>query len=378
MQSYLTKKTPYTLTPNPSDPVYQDEYVNFIVTKLKKAEEGGVKFYNLDNEPALWPSTHPRIHAQKTTYKELIDRTEALAVGITRLDPGAQILGPVLFGWSAFENLQSAPDAKEHQPKFATFIDYYLAQMKLLEQRHQRRLLHVLDVHWYPEAKGGGKRITDNDVSPATVAARLQAPRSLWDPTYVEDSWITQWSTNKKPIQLIPRLKEKIDKHYPGTRLALTEYDYGAGSHVSGGLAQADVLGILGREGVYLACYWGDLKPYNAAAYKLYRNYDGKGAAFGDTAVLAQGADPAKCSVYAATDSRKPESLTVVMLNKSLKDHLKGTIKIGGDLTYRAGKAYGFDAESAEIRSRPGVELKENRFEYDLPPLSATIFVLGP
>ena len=56
--------------------------------------------------------------------------------------------------------------------------------MKELEAKHKKRLVHVLDVHWYPEARGT-KRITDKDTSPKTVAARLQAPRSLWDPTYI-------------------------------------------------------------------------------------------------------------------------------------------------------------------------------------------------
>ena len=54
-----------------------------------------------------------------------------------------------------------------------------------------KRLVDYLDVHWYPEATGGGIRITDNGTGAAEVAAREQAPRSLWDPSYVETSWIT-------------------------------------------------------------------------------------------------------------------------------------------------------------------------------------------
>ena len=63
----------------------------------------------------------------------------------------------------------------------------------------------------------------------------------------------------------------------------MTEYNYGAGDHISGGLAQADALGVFGREGLYLANYWGDgpgngnLPTYIKAAFQLYRNYDGKG-----------------------------------------------------------------------------------------------------
>ena len=84
------------------------------------------------------------------------------------------------------------------------------------------------------------------------VAARLQAPRSLWDATYKEHSWITEDWLNG-PVNLLPSLKTRIAHAYPGTKLAFTEYNYGAGHHISGGIAQADVLGIFGRDGVFAA-----------------------------------------------------------------------------------------------------------------------------
>ena len=68
--------------------VYQDELVNHLVGKMGKAQSGGVRFYSLDNEPALWPSTHPRIHPGRTTYAEISARTEATAAAITKVDPG--------------------------------------------------------------------------------------------------------------------------------------------------------------------------------------------------------------------------------------------------------------------------------------------------
>src|SRR5262249_6978573 len=156
--------------------------------------------------------------------------------------------------------------------------------------------------------------ITEKDVSGKTITARLQATRSLWDPTYTEKSWITaQWG---KPIRLIPWLQERIAERYPGTKVGMTEYNFGAGEHISGGLAQADVLGVFGREGLYLANYWGDgpgngeLPKFIKGAFKLYRNYDGKKGAFGDTAVAAT-AELGKSSIYAATDSKRPGVLTV-------------------------------------------------------------------
>jgi mannan endo-1,4-beta-mannosidase len=314
----------------------------------------------------------------------MVNKTEALSQAVLRIDPTAKIFGAVMYGWKEFLDLQDAPDSAAMNKTFDTYVDFYLAQMKSLEKRDKKRLLHVLDLHWYPEAQGGGnpstglgaKRITLGDTSPDSVEARVQAPRSLWDPTYVEKSWITQYSTKGQPIQLIPWLQAKIDRRYPGTQLAFTEYDYGAGDHISGGLAQADVLGIFGKYGIFMANYWGDLKPYNLAAYELYRNYDGKGSAIGDRAVSAGQDDVAQASIYAATESKNPGILWVVVLNKNQKDSIHGKFRIDGSQIYGQYQSYGFDAESPSIKFLRKGNLNQNKFEYDLQPLSATLFVL--
>ncbi len=359
------------------DSVYQDEFVHFLVHKLGKAKDGGIKFYSLDNEPALWPITHPRIHPDKTSYQEVVTRTEALAKQITTLDPSALVLGGVMFGWSEYLSLSDAPDSKEQNAKYDTYVDFFLASMKNLEAKNHRRLMHVFDVHWYPEARGA-KRITDEDNSPKTIEARVQAPRALWDPTYRERSWIDEkWG---KSIRLVPWLKEKIDKRYPGTKLSMTEYDFGGSDHISGGLAQVDVLGVLGREGVFLANYWGkgagngEMPPYIAAAFKLYRNFDGKGGTFGDTAVTTT-ADVAKTSVFAASDSKRPNQLFVVVINKDLRAKYSGTVTIRGAAKYTSAQAYSLDKSGPEVRPGQKVELHDNRLQYALPPLSATLFV---
>ncbi len=370
------KKGALATNPNPDDnAVYMDEFVNFLVKTYGLSSKGGVRFYCLDNEPALWPSTHPRIHPKKTGYYELVNLTEACAANVLKADPGAILFGPVLYGWQAFRSLQEAPEFQEVNAQFGSFVGFYLDQMKSLEARHKKRLLHVLDLHWYPEAQGGGKRITLNDSSDESIEARVQAPRSLWDPNYVEDSWITKHST-QGPIRLIPWVKENIEKYYPGTKMGFTEYDYGAGDHVSGGLAQADVLGIFGREGVFAANYWGEMKSYNRAAFRIFRNYDGEGAAFGDTALSAAVEDVAQASVYASTNKKIPGTLWVLVLHKNLKEKVKAKVRVKDGGNYATYESYGFDRNHAEIRPLKGGTVKDNRFEADLPPLSATLFVL--
>ncbi len=378
-KSVAQKPGPFTASPDLGDGVvYEDEFVNALVSKLGKAAEGGIKFYSLDNEPALWPSTHPRVHPDKTTYAEMVSRTEATASGLLKVDPTAFVLGAVAFGWSEYMSLQDAPDAATHNATYGTYLDFFLASMKKLEEKHHQRLVHALDIHWYPEARGA-KRITDPDLTPKTVEARVQAPRSLWDPGYVEKSWIAA-ALGGKPIRLIPWLQEKIAARYPGTKLTMTEYNFGVGNHISGGLAQADVLGVFGREGLYLANYWGDgagngqLPSYIKAAFQIYRNYDGKGGTFGDTAVTAKPDDLDKASVFAATDSKHPGTLTILVINKTQRTIFNGKIAIKGGAYARA-KVFAFDAASPKINALTDADIRDNQLNYRLPPLSATLFV---
>ena len=256
-----------------------DEEVNFLVNKYGKANSNtGIKGYSLDNEPALWPSTHPRIHPNKTTVKEMIEKSTATALAVKNIDPSAEIFGAVTYGFAENYHMQDAPDWSDYS-SYASYIDAYLAKLKQASDTSGKRLLDVLDVHWYPEAQGannsGGKtRITEDNTDVGVANARMQAPRSLWDPSYVEDSWIGQWFTHDA-FPLIPKLKSSIAAQYPGTKLAFTEFDYGGKNHISGGIATADVLGIFGKYEVYFATYWGDITGYTSSAYKLYRNYDG-------------------------------------------------------------------------------------------------------
>ena len=328
-----------SLAPDPTDgTVYMDEQVNYLVNQFGPASAGGIKFYAIDNEPALWPSTHPMLHPAAPTYAEMVARTTATAQAILDIDPSAQVLGPVAYGWSEYMDLQSATDSAANNALYGWYLGYYLAQMQAASTAAGRRLVHYLDLHWYPEATdSNGIRIDQGNpdrVDQAGSVARMQAPRSLWDPSYVESDWITQWSTPSTPlgaaVQLIPRVRQSIAAYYPGTGLSFSEYDYGAPYDISGGIAEADVLGVFGKYGVP-ACRWGysSVTSYAQAAYDLYLDYDGAGSAFGDVSFNASTSDWSETSVYAAKRSLDPELLTVVLLNKDYSNPVTATVSVG-------------------------------------------------
>lgn len=296
----------YAYPPNTKDAaVYQDEFARWLGKNSAQP-----LWFSLDNEPDLWASTHSRIVKENPGYAGILANNVEFATAIRAVAPSAWIFGPANYGWQGFRRFQDAKDGGGRD-----FLDFYLDGMKAAEKEKGKRLLNVLDIHWYPEAQGGGKRIVMGDDGEVNAEARIQAPRSLWDPTYVEDSWISQ-SIGKKPIVLLPGVKKQIADHYPGTKFGITEYDFGGGKTVSGMLAQADVLGILGREGVDVACHWGIGKdrPATLAGFRAFLDYDGKGAKFGAMGHPVSGVDAAAGSVYAATEK---DALTLVLINKT-------------------------------------------------------------
>jgi hypothetical protein len=207
---------------------YVQAWMAHLTGKYGSADNGGVQFYALDNEPMLWNSTHRDVHPDPVGYDELRDRSYQYAPAIRASDPGAKILGPVLWGWTAYfysaidsESGQwgNPPDRNAHGG--TPLVEWYLQQMQAYEQTNGTRILDYLDLHFYPQ--GGQALTTTGDAS--LQALRLRSTRSLWDPTYTDESWINE------PVYLIPRMRGWVDTYYPGTAISLSEYNWGGLEH---------------------------------------------------------------------------------------------------------------------------------------------------
>jgi hypothetical protein len=364
--------------------VYMDELLNLLLMTYGPASGStGVKGYDLDNEPALWPSTHPYLHPAQTTCAELVTRSVDLSRTVKRMDSSAEVLGPVLYGSEAYFTLQDAPDWSSVQSQTGDrwFIDYYLDQMSHASTTAGRRLLDVLDLHRYKDENVSGPTPGESITSQtdfsdtATDMDRVQAPRVLWDPTYVENSWVQEYDSQFLPW--IPNLQASISAHYPGTKLSFTEYSYGGESDISGGLAQADVLGIFGRYGVYLGCVWvlhdSPAPLYTAAAFNLFLNYDGNGGKFGSSGVATTDSDTVNSSAYSSVDANG--NLHVVLLNKSYAQAADFTLTLAGGATYTAGGVYAFDNTSPSVTARTAPVIANDTVAYSLAPMTAAHFV---
>jgi mannan endo-1,4-beta-mannosidase len=179
-------------------------------------------------------------------------------------------------------------------------------------------------------------------------------------------------------LPLLPVLKKAIDTYYPATKLAITEFNYGASDHVSGGLATADVLGIMGKYGVYMANLWGTIDGFVSSAYQLFRNYDGSFSTFGDLKVYTLTTDNASSSLYASLSSTTTKELHLILLNKNQSRTIEGTVTIAGPQTYSRAEVFGFNADSPTVKEFSSIEgIVNNRFVSTLPPLSARHIILN-
>ncbi len=348
--------------------MYQDQYVYW----LTKAVPGAHLMFSLDNEPDLWSSTHSEIHPVPTTYTELLSKDLAYAAAIKKVDPAAPVTGPVSYGWEGYESLQDAPGSA----RYGNFLDWWMRNVKLADARAGTKLIDDLDLHWYPEATGGGQRVTGTGTSSAEAAAREQAPRSLWDPSYVEDSWITQDFLDGRAVDLIPRLDAQIAANNPGMNLDFTEWDYGAGQDISGAIATADVLGIFGRYGVHAAAFWAltSDEAFAYAAFAMYRNYNGLGAGFGDTEVNATTTDHVGTSVYASIDKADPGHVVIVAINKSLGP-TTATLRLQGVVATTA-SVFRLTGKVSKPQPAPALFATSGRtFTYVMPAQSVSVIV---
>ncbi|HXO42514.1 MAG TPA: glycoside hydrolase family 44 protein [Thermoanaerobaculia bacterium] len=348
------------------DPSFVTGWMAHLAAVAGTAGNGGVHLYALDNEPTLWNSTHRDVHPQPTTYDELWQRSQQIAAAIKAQDPAAQVLGPADWGWCAYffsaaDGCQAGSDAQAHGNRALT--DWYLLQAANYQAAHGVRLLDYLDVHYYPQANGVA---LSDDESAGTAALRLRSLKGLYDPAYVDESWIGQ------PVDLIPRMKSWIASRLPGTRLAISEYNWGNDNGASSALAQAEALAIFGREGVDLATRW--VAPAAGSrvedAFLLYLDYDGKGARVAGDSIQAVSSSVDTVGAYAVAG---PGSrLHLLLFNQDFVSHAVQVQVAGSPSAPLA--LYEFDAVN---RFGPAgtAALTAGAVTLTLPALSATLAV---
>lgn len=361
----FTKNDTYLNRPNTEDDVvYIDEYVSYLVNRYGTSSEGGINGYFLDREPDMWDEEFSVLGLQKITPEELVERSAELAYSIKTIDSKAFVFGPSLSGLQGCIDLND-PDVWDRfdDNEYSWFVDYYLSEMRKKSEAEGVRLLDVFDIHYYTNATTpvGNSVISADDYY--SNAYRMQATRTLWDPNYTENSVAVL--LNKQFTPVLPTLRASIRLNYPGTRLSVSEYDFGGGNNMSGAIAQVDALGTFAKEEVYLACLspTSDDFRFQEAALRLFTDYDGDGGSFGKYLIPAENDDGKSSaeginaandailsSVYAACDDEAAETVRIIVTNKNMVRDKAFTINVDSSVhSYVLSEVYTIDSSSARI-----------------------------
>jgi Glycoside hydrolase family 44 len=340
----------------PNTTTLQHGWVQHLVDTFGTAAHGGVPFYQLDNEPGGWANTHRDIEPKEPPYSTIVSLGQRYAAMIKQVDPSAMVMGPSDFtfgGWIGTPSQQNNLFAGQ----------YYLQQMALYNQKTGSRVLDYFDEHYYPQF--------------SSPASQLASTRTLWDPTYNGGTWVEQYEFHG-PLQLIPRFHQWISQYYPGTKLAFSEYSIDSGKkQITDALAEADVLGIFGQQAVDFANMWNAPASTDPIAYafRLFRNYDGKGGQFGETSVSAVSSIPGNLSIYAAERSTD-RALTIVVINKTTAE-IQTNVKLSHYTPVGAAEVYRYSGANLKQITAQGVTpIVAGEISYNFPAYSATVFVV--
>ncbi|MDQ3281369.1 MAG: PKD domain-containing protein [Acidobacteriota bacterium] len=357
-----------------ADSLFMKSWASHLVTQWGGAANGGLRYYILDNEPSIWFSTHHDVAPVGRTMEQVRDSILDYGARVKEADPNAVVVAPEEWGWSGYifsgydqqwgakNGWSNLPDRTAHGG--ADYLPWLLSQLKANEQSTGRRILDIFSVHYYPQ---GGEY--SNDTTSTMQLRRNRSTRSLWDPNYVDESWIAD------KVQLVPRLRSWTSQYYPGTKVAVTEYNWGAENHMNGATTQADILGIFGREGLDAAALWTtpDATTPLYKAIKLYRNYDGNKSSFGDVSVAAGGPNPDNVAVFASKRS-SDGALTIMVVNKYLANNTPVSINLAN---FAAGAAAQRWQLAANVLARQSdVALSGTTLTASLPAQSVTLFVI--
>jgi hypothetical protein len=377
-QNRAAKNATYSIDPDKEDAyVYQDEFVNWV----RNNNNTGQVVFSLDNDPDKWDTVHPRIRPKgKLTFEELVNRNIEYAKAVKAAWPDVGVAGFAAHSWLGLATLNTDISRND-----TLVIHQYLDAMLAESGAVGSHLIDYLEVHYFSEAvaeNGDPINAATETYDPESGAeARMQAPRSLWDPTYIETPGMgtNAWLGNEG-LAYIPRLKQIIKEHYPGLKLLFSIWSFGGSDHISGAIAAADTLGILGREEVDAAMNFEFGFPKNQrdflyAGFRVYRNFGQAGETFGDTSFGAETDAIEMTSVYASYDENTPQRMVIVAINKA-NTALNAGITIANPVSYKRLEVYLLEASTPEVvHTSPLTRTHRNAFLYNMPARSVSVLL---
>jgi len=303
------------------------------------------------------------------TYDELWNKTVEYGMAIKKAFPDAIIYGPIFWGWCPYffspaDNCADGPDRKAHGD--VPLLEWYISQIAKVKEATGVQVVDYIDIHYYPQESG----VLSNNEDPSTGSLRLKVTRALWDPTYVDESWINQ------PIYIIPRVKALIAKYLPSLKMGISEYNWGDDNITTGAVANAEVLAIFAREGLDMANRWvvANANTVTEDAWNIFLNYDGKGASIlGSSSVSANSNQPAEVTGYAFDNGKQ---VYILLINKKYDSAVPVTVDVSSASASGSVQFYQF-SKGKRLAPAGSTTVSSGTFKITIPEWSATLAVVN-
>jgi hypothetical protein len=215
------------------------------------------RFWNMDNEPEVWTSTHDDIADTTLTAEQYMQLYFQVAKKARSLFPGIKLMGPVFtneWQWWAWKNKTVSATVNGRDTSLC-WAEYFIKRIADEQKSTGVRLLDVIDFHFYP----GMNETSDID-------NLLQLHRVFYDSLYIypKSNGIhlvdKKWGTNV-PYYIFSRVNKWLDMYLGkghGVTIGMSEFGSASGGDnaMVNALNYASMLGTFGREGVEVFTPW--------------------------------------------------------------------------------------------------------------------------
>ncbi len=338
------------------------------------------QYWSMDNEMEIWAGTHSDLQLD-VTGDFLVERYVDVAKKARAAWPDIKLTGPVVANewyWCsiAYKGGTSGrikKDASGEERDYC-WLEYFIKKVAAEQKASGKRLLDVLDIHWYP--------------SEENYADQVQWHRVFFDTSYVYPgaNSIKQvnggWDEKITREFIFKRINDWLDQYFGeghGITLGLTETDLGgSGDAMTTAIIYASWLGTFMDNGVEIFTPWSWREGMYEVLHLFSRyNYGNR--------VASVSSNDSLLSAYSTVNDAK-DAMTITLVNRSEKESQNVTLSVAGlvnipsaakTLTLAGLSGETFESHEVNALKKASVDVVDGVVSLTVPAKSITSILLN-
>ena len=333
------------------------------------------QYWNMDNEPECWNSTHDDIMPQAISAEDYIQRYVDVATRVRALYPDIKIVGPVFtneWQWYNWQNNDAVTDPSSG--KKYCWAEYFIKRIAEIEAQTGIRLLDVLDFHFYPSSDETGT---------------LQLYRVFYDTSYnfpgANGLYRVNggWDTSIKQEYIFKRATDWLNQYMgPDNGVTMGMSEFGAINNDPNVVAvsYASMLGTFAQNNVEIFAPW-DWYVGQWEVLHLFTHYTG---------TIAVGSTSSQDNVVSAYSSVNDgrDMLSVVLVNRDATNNQSVNVSLG-NVSFPNGTGVScyqlsnlpssetFVSDTRNALNQSATTINNNSVALTLPKLSVTVIQIN-